>query len=267
MGVVAASGSCFCGVDSVATCLRCAERRCAPHYIVSVSWVDSGRFTAVHPDRTVVAAFAREWTEAQKAAYVSNGPACTRCREQAAAVAGKERVDKLGDAVGAYIKRPGKTNLMAVFSAWQAANTSNPFKPPTETDEDENLRRVFAAAFTVLKPAHELLELSLNYERRRRGTDVHVAVDSREPVLILPKTAVRASGQLVPVGSTGAPAEDWAVCVGPSGILPTAVYHAGYSNKAGTFGPSIQFTNGFNLAWQGIPMPPEHIFQALIGLH
>jgi hypothetical protein len=214
-----------------------------------------------------MAAFAREWTEAQKAAYVSNDPACTRCREQAAAAAGQERVDKLAAAIDTYIERPGKANLMAVFSAWQGANKSDPIRPPTATDEDENLRRVFAAAFMVLKPAHELLELSLNYERRRRGTDVHVAVDSREPVLILPKTAVRASGQLVPIGSTGAPAENWAVCVGPSGILPTAVYHAGYSNKAGTFGPSIQFTNGFSLAWQGIPMPPEYSFQALIGLH
>jgi hypothetical protein len=232
-----------------------------------VSWFDSDRFTAVHPDRTLMAAFAREWTEAQKAAYVSNSPACTRCREHAAAVAGKERVDKLAAAVDTYIGRPDKANLMAVFSAWQGANISNPFRPPTEIDEDENLRRVFAAAFMVLKPGHELLEVSLSYERRRRTTDVHITVDSRELVLILPKTALRASGQFVPIGSAVVAAENWAVCVGPSGILPTAVYHAGYSNKAGIFAPSIQFTNGFNVAWDGIPMPTERNFQALIGLH
>jgi hypothetical protein len=214
-----------------------------------------------------MAAFAREWTEAQKAAYVSNSPACTRCREQAAATAGTERADKLAAAIDTYIERPGKANLLAVFSAWQGANTSNPLRPPTEVDEDENLRRVFAAAFRMLKPSHELMELNLSYERRRRRTDVHVAVDSREPVLILPKTAVRASGQLVPIGSTVVAAENWAVCVGPSGILPTAVYHDSYSNKAGSFGPSIQFANGFNVAWEGIPAPPEYNFQALIGLH
>lgn len=262
-----AAESCFCGVDSVATCPQCGERRCAPHYIVSASWFDSDRFTVVHPDRTVVAAFAREWTEAQKAAYMSNGPACTRCREQAAAMAGEERADKLAAAVDTYIQRPGKANLLAVFSAWQGANISGSFRPPTEIDEDENLRRVFAAAFMALKPSHELLELSLSYERRRRRTDVNVTVDSREPVLILPKTAVRASGQFVSIGSTVVPAENWAVCVGPSGILPTAVYHASYSNKAATFGPSIQFTNGFNVAWEGVPMPVEYNFQALIGLH
>lgn len=264
---MAAPGSCFCGVDSVATCPQCGERRCAPHYIVSVSWFASDRFTVVHPDRTTTGAFAREWTEAQKAAYLSNSPACTRCREQAAAIAGKERADKLAAAVDTYIERPGKANLLAVFSAWQGANTSNPLRPPTEVDEDEGLRRVFAAAFMVLKPSHELLELSLSYEHRRRRTDVHVTVDSREPVLVLPKTAVRASGQLLSIGSTTVAAESWAVCVGPSGIVPTAVYHAGYSDQAGISGPSVQFTNGFNVAWAGIPLPPEYNFQALIGLH
>jgi hypothetical protein len=264
---VAVTGSCFCGVDSVATCPRCGERTCAPHYIVSVPWFDADRFTAVHPDRTVTAWFAREWTEAQKAAYMSGSPACTRCREQAAAIAGRERADKLASAVDSYIERPTKTNLAAVFSTWQAANTSDPFRPPEAIAGDENLRRVFAAAFMLLKPGHELLELSLSYERHRRRTDVHVTVESREPVLMLPKTAVRASGQLVPVGSTAAAAEDWAVCVGPSGVLPTAVYHTSYTNKAGTSGASVQFTNGFNVAWDGIPMPTEHNFQALIGLH
>ena len=119
----------------------------------------------------------------------------------------------------------------------------------------------------ALKPDHELLELRLSYERHRRKTDVHVAVDSRESVLILPKTAVRANGRLVPIGSTVVAAEDWAVCVGPSGIMPTAVYHAGYSNQAATIEPSIQFTNGFNAAYEGIPMPPEYSFQALMRLY
>jgi hypothetical protein len=215
----------------------------------------------------VITAFAREWTVAQIAAYVSNSPACTRCREQAAAVAGKEKSDKLTTTVDSYIARPDKANLMAVFSAWQGANTPGAFGSPTKIDEEENLRRVFAAAFTVLKPGHELLELSLSYERHRRRTDVRVTVDSREPVLILPKTAVQASGRLVPIGSTAADAKDWAVCVGPSGILPTVVFNTGYSTKAGTFGPSIQFTNGFNVAWEGIPIPPEDNLRALMKLY
>lgn len=212
-------------------------------------------------------AFAREWTEAQKAAYVANSPACTRCRDQAAAVAAKERTDKLAAAVDTYIEWPGKTTLLAVLSAWQSANTSRALRRPSEVDEDEDLRRVFAAAFAVLKPSHELLELSLSYEHHRRRTDVHVTVDSREPVLILPKTAVRASGQFVPIGSTALAAEDWAVCVGPPGVMPTAVYRAGHSDQDGPSRPSLYFTNGFNVAWEGIPMPPEYNFHALIDLH
>ncbi|MEY9860558.1 hypothetical protein ABH935_006195 [Catenulispora sp. GAS73] len=34
-GLVAVAGTCFCGFDAVATCLRCGERRCHRHYSLS----------------------------------------------------------------------------------------------------------------------------------------------------------------------------------------------------------------------------------------
>jgi hypothetical protein len=75
---------CFCGVDSVATCLRCGLRRCGAHYVINLA--------------------------------PSGDAACTKCLESAASVATSERVAAAAAAVSSYILEPSRPKLLALAS-------------------------------------------------------------------------------------------------------------------------------------------------------
>jgi hypothetical protein len=205
-----------CGVDTVATCLRCGERRCAAHYVISVLRSGDG-WLAVTPNGSAYLRLPASWTRSAVSAYVDGGAACTRCREQAAATAQAERTAETGSLVEQFILAPSPAAIPRIM-----------LREPELTGDQ--LRRMLAAARPHLTANCEVLSLRLQPPAsQRRQVPIRMTVTSRQPGIRLAQgPLLLESGQLIEV-STSRLGVDLDVrevsCVGRPGVVPAAEYH------------------------------------------
>lgn len=230
--------SCFCGVDSVATCLRCGQRRCAAHYIVSMS--PSGRFwIAVTPTGPVDFSFPSDWGHEQVAAYAHGDAACVKCRQVAAADALANQNAQVDQHVRSYLDQPdpGKLAQLASFADDFTAG---------------QVRQVVAATYSHLTPNRELILVQLEVQPRgRRRASVHATVRERTPAILVERISVTLfkSGDIFGVERhrVSASARSSEVsCLGLPGSTPIPQYSPAYSDSMGGDSAKILFNDGFH---------------------
>ena len=77
--------ACYCGVDSSATCVRCGERRCPQHYLLSADSVGAEGVVArpAGPAQQVLIRPSGADTSEDRDDWCGGGPGCIRCRDAA----------------------------------------------------------------------------------------------------------------------------------------------------------------------------------------
>ena len=211
-----------CGVDTVATCARCGERRCSAHYIISMT-ASRDVWVAVTPNGPMYIKLPASWMSSAVSAYVEGGAACTRCRQQAAVGANARQADEAHSMVEEFIRAPSPQAIPRIM-----------LREPELTDDQ--LKRMLAAARPHLQPNCEVLSLRWQTPAsRRRKARIQVSVTSREPgVRVNQGPLLLASGELIQVDRGSrvgvSPSATEMSCVATFGAVPVAEYHPAYGS-------------------------------------
>lgn len=218
--------ACYCGVDALATCARCGERRCGNHYVVSAAFHSGTDATLQYPTGSVYVALPKSWGEIRIRAYLGGGPGCVRCRNAVA-----------DDATAA-----ARNDIDAIAATSQPERFSILLQRISAVPQQE-LGSVLVRAVRDEATNRELLDFTISLEKTKTGwrkskTVASVNVVARTPIHWLTVTGLRMDGSIVILGQpdlaeamrTGRAVQ----AVVTSGTLPTLTYFEASRNGGWT---------------------------------
>lgn len=187
--------SCHCGVDAIATCSRCGERRCSSHYFVAAS-TNGYDITAQTAGSSFVLPIShpRSWTDDDRRAWAGGGPGCDRCRM---AAIGRTRNDK----------RSAQQSGIALIAEFRERPSSQLAREiaalPSEVLEQASpFTSIFAEVFASAEvyPYERVTARSIYKKHAIRPSIFRIEIQSREPLARVTSIEVcDQSGRVFPV--------------------------------------------------------------------
>lgn len=177
-----------CGSDSVATCQRCRHRKCAAHYLVSVSVMLDRTLAATQSSGNVVTLNPpASWSRNARFAYARGSAGCMACRSAAAERANQSVLDDFDTLCAQVVKAPSAARFVDVCDA---IGSGDPLP-----DVSGRITEALAKAFRLVISMHEIVETNTLVTGTFRKV-VRVDVTSRIPALYF--QGVRPSGIITP---------------------------------------------------------------------